>query len=199
MAHAGQVLFNPSTGQETVFHQTAADTDGSLLQLEWRGGPGWRAGPKHVHRRQEERFEVLEGRIRSHVDGRDRVHESGDVLTVAPGATHTVWNASDGPVRLLVEFRPALASETVLETLAALAALGRTRPDGVPRNLFDLALVVHDYEDEIHLARPPLAVQRAVFGPLAWLGRRLGHSAAVPYPASAGVPTDPALTTEGSR
>lgn len=188
MAHAGQHMFNPSTGQRTVFHQTAADTDGALLQLEWMGATGWRAGPKHVHRRQEERFEVLEGRIRSYVDGQERVHETGDVLAVPPGATHTVWNDADGPVRLLVEFRPALASETVLETLAALAAMGRTRADGVPRNLLDLALVVHDYEDEIYLERPPLFVQRAVFGPLAWLGRRLGRSAVVPYPATVEMP-----------
>ena len=199
MAHAGQVMFNPSTGQRTVFHQTAADTDGTMVQLEWMGGPGWGAGPKHVHRRQEERFEVLEGRIRSYVDGQERVHPTGDVLVVAPGAAHTVWNDADGPVRLLVEFRPALASETVLETLAALAVMGRTRADGVPRNLLDLALVVHDYEDEIYLERPPLFVQRAVFGPLAWLGRRLGRSAAVPYPAAAEVPDAAPRPMEMSR
>lgn len=152
------------------------------------GGPGWRAGPKHVHRRQEERFEVLEGRIRSYVDGRERVHATGEALVVPPGAPHTVWNDAEGPVRLLVEFRPALAPETVLETLAALAATGATRADGVPRNLLDLALVVHDYEDELYLERPPLFVQRAVFGPLAWLGRRLGRSAVVAYPAAADVP-----------
>jgi len=199
MAHAGQVLFNPSTGQRTVFHQTAADTDGELLALEWLGGAGWRAGPKHVHRRQEERFEVLEGRIRSYVDGQERVHAVGETLAVPPGATHTVWNDADGPVRLLVEFRPALASETVLETLAALAATGRTRADGVPRNLLDLALVVHDYEDEIHLERPPLFVQRAVFGPLAWLGRRLGRSAVVAYPTTLEMPETDRTLMEMSR
>ncbi len=92
-----------------------------------------------------------------------------------------------------MEFRPALASETVLETLAALASAGRTHADGVPRNLLDLALVVHDYEDELHLARPPLVVQRAVFGPLAWLGRRLGRSAAIPYPPPGVRPGAPRL------
>ena len=199
MAHAGQVLFNPSTGQRTVFHQTAADTDGTLLQLEWTGGPGWRAGPRHVHRLQEERFEVLEGRIRSYVDGLERVHATGAVLAVPARAAHTVWNDGDGPVRLLVEFRPALASETVLETLAALAATGRTRADGVPRNLLDLALVVHDYEDELYLERPPLFVQRAVFGPLAWLARRLGRSAVMPYPAAAEALDAAPRPTEMSR
>ena len=147
------------------------------------GGPQWAAGPRHVHRLQEERFEVLGGRIRSHVAGEERSHGPGDVLTVPPGAVHTVWSDGDDDARLLVEFRPALRSEQVLETLAALAAEGRTRRNGVPRNLLQLALIVHDYEDELYLARPPLAVQRAVFGPLARLGRRRGHPSELAFPA----------------
>src|SRR3954447_17608198 len=176
MAHTGQELFNPITRQTTVFHQTAADTDGALLQVEWGGGPQWTAGPKHVHRLQEERFTVLEGRASSHVAGEERDHAPGDVFTAPAGSVHTVWNAGDGDIRLLVEFRPALRSETILELLVALAEAGRTRRDGVPRNIFDLAILVRDYEDEIYPVKPPLAIQHAVVGPLAWLGRRLGYA-----------------------
>lgn len=181
MAHAGQTLINPVTGLRTTFHKTAADTAGELLQVEWAGGPGWAAGPKHVHRDQEERFEVLAGRVHSFVNGTEATHGPGDVIVAPPGAVHTVWNAADDDVRLLVEFRPALRSEQVLETLAALAVQGRVKADGVPRNLLELALVIHDYEPEIYLAQPPLFVQRALFAPLAALGRRLGYSAEVPY------------------
>ena len=45
-----------------------------------------------------------------------------------------------------------------------------------------LALLVHDYEDELYLASPPLLVQRAMFGPLAFIGRLLGYRAEYPYP-----------------
>jgi mannose-6-phosphate isomerase-like protein (cupin superfamily) len=180
-------MFNPVTGQRTVFLQTAADTAGALLQLEWAGGPEWAAGPEHVHRRQEERFEVLAGRARSSIDGVERLHEPGDVFVAPPGAVHTVANAGDGEVRLLVEFRPALRSEDVLETLASLARAGRVKPDGAPRDLVELALLLREYEDEIYLARPPLAVQRLVLGPVAWLARRLGRrpERAYPVPAAA--------------
>jgi mannose-6-phosphate isomerase-like protein (cupin superfamily) len=185
MAHAGLEMFNPVTGQRTVFLQTAADTAGALLQLEWAGGAGWSAGPEHVHPKQEERFEVLAGRARSRVDGRERIHEPGDVFVAPAGSVHTVSNAGDGDVRLLVEFRPALRSEDVLETLAALARAGRVKPDGAPRDVVDLALLVRDYEDEIYLARPPLALQRLVLGPIAWLGHRLGRRPTRPYPVPA--------------
>lgn len=178
---------NPVTGQRTVFHHTARDTDGELLQLTWSGGPDWAAGPKHVHRLQEERFEVVAGRVRSHVDGVERSHGPGEVFVAPAGSVHTVWSDGDASVELLVEFRPALRSEDVLETLAALAVAGRTNADGMPSDPLQLALIVHDFRDEIHLARPPFLVQRALFGPVAWLARRLGRRGALPYRPSPAV------------
>jgi mannose-6-phosphate isomerase-like protein (cupin superfamily) len=185
MAYAGLEMFNPVTGQRTTFHRTARDTGGELLRLEWAGGAGWSAGPLHVHRKQEERFQVLDGVARSHVDGVEHLHGPGDVFVAPAGSVHTVANAGDADIRLLVEFRPALRSEDVLETLAALAREGRVKSDGAPSDLMDLALLVHDYEDEIHLASPPLALQRLVFGPIAWLGHRLRRPATRPYPVPA--------------
>jgi hypothetical protein len=79
MAKAGDELINPVTGLRTIFRQTARDTGGELLQVDWIGGPGWEAGPDHVHRRQEERFEILSGRLGSRVAGIERLHEAGDV------------------------------------------------------------------------------------------------------------------------
>lgn len=181
MAHSGLEMYNPATGLRTTFHRTAADTRGELLQVTWAAGPEWGAGPKHHHRLQEERFTVRSGRMRAHVDGVETEHGPGDVIIVPPDAVHTIWSIGDEDVELLVEFRPALRSEEVLETLAAIAQEGRTNAEGVPRNLLELALIVNQFEDEIYLASPPLAVQRALFGPLAWLARRLGYSATRRY------------------
>ncbi len=41
---------------------------------------------------------------------------------------------------------------------------------------------MHDYEDEIYLAQPPLFVQRVIFGVLAKVGRLFGYRAEYPYP-----------------
>jgi hypothetical protein len=69
-----------------------------------------------------------------------------------------------------------------LEILAGLARDGKVNKAGVPKSPFVLALLIHDYEDEIYLAKPPLFVQRAIFGPLAFIGRLLGYRAEYPYP-----------------
>ena len=183
MARAGDELVNQVTGLRTIFRKTAKETDGELLQLDWIGDPGWSAGPKHVHPHQEERFTVLSGTLASHVDGLERVYEEGEVVVAPAGSIHTVWNAGgDEEVHALVEFRPALRSEVVLETFAGLARDGKTNKVGVPRNPLRLALIVRDYENEIYLARPPLSVQRAIFGVLASIGQLIGYRAEYPYP-----------------
>jgi hypothetical protein len=60
------------------------------------------------------------------------------------------------------------------ETFFGLAKDGKTNRKGLP-NAVRLAVLIHEYEDELRLARPPFLVQKALFWPLAALGRLLGY------------------------
>ena len=182
MARAGDELLNPVTGLRTVFRKTSRETDGELLQLDWIGSPGWTTGPDHIHPRQEERFEVLSGRLGLRVDGVERVLGEGEAVVATAGSAHAAWNAGDDTVHALVDFRPALRTETAFETLAGLARDGKTNGAGAPRNPLVLALVLHHFEEEIYFVRPPLAIQRVIFGALAKVARLLGYRAEYPYP-----------------
>ncbi len=182
MAKAGDELVNPVTGLRTVFRKTAQETSGELLQVDWIGEPGWTTGPDHVHPLQEERFEVLSGRLGLRVDGIERVLGEGEAITAPPGSAHSAWNAGDDEVHALVEFWPALRTETAFETLAGLARDGKTNEAGAPRNPLLLALVLREFEEEIYFVSPPLFVQRVVFGALAGVARLLGYRAEYPYP-----------------
>jgi quercetin dioxygenase-like cupin family protein len=170
MAKAGDELLNPVTGLRTVFRKTAEETSGELLQVDWIGEPKWTTGPDHVHPRQEERFEVLSGKLGLRVGGVERVHRAGDVIVALADAPHAAWNAGDDEVHVLVDFRPALRTETAFEALAGLARDGKTNRAGAPKNL-------HEFEDEIYFVRPPLLVQKVIFGALARVARLLGHRA----------------------
>jgi quercetin dioxygenase-like cupin family protein len=172
---------NPVTGLRTVFRQTAQETRGELLQVEWIGEPGWTTGPDHVHPLQAERFEVLSGTLGLRVDGVERCHVAGDVIVADAGAPHAAWNDGNDAVRVLVDFRPALRTEVAFETWAALARAGRTTSNGAPRNPLLLALVARHFEREIYFVRLPLTIQRLVLGPLALLARLLGYRAEQPY------------------
>lgn len=177
MVRAGDELVNPATGLRTVFRETAQDTGGALLQVDQIGNPGWTTGPDHVHPHQEERFEVLSGQLGLRVDGVENVHRPGDVIIAPARSPHAAWNAGHDQVHVLVDFRPALRTEIAFETLAGLARDGKTTKAGVPKNPLRLALILRHFEDEIYLVRPPLAVQRVIFGTLAKLGALFGYRA----------------------
>lgn len=177
MANAGDELINDVTGLRTVFRKTAADTNGELLEVDWIGKPGWRAGDLHVHPLQEERFEVLSGTLRSSIDSVEATHATGDVVTAPAGSVHTVWNAGDETVHVRVTFTPALRSETVLEILAALANDGKTDRAGNPKDPLLGAVLMQEFRDEIYPAQPARVVQRILFPLLAAIGRLKGYRA----------------------
>jgi hypothetical protein len=83
---------------------------------------------------------------------------------------------------MIIEFRPALRSEEFFESYFGLGQDGKTDPKtGLP-NPIRMAVLLHEFRDEIHLAKPPLLVQRIVFGTLALGGRLLAYPARYPYP-----------------
>ena len=63
----------------------------------------------------------------------------------------------------------------MIETLWSLGALGRVNAKGLPDPLW-LAAIADEYRDVLVFTRPPAAVQRAIFRPLAAIARRRGRN-----------------------
>ena len=172
MAITGQVLDNPVSGERFIFSQTAADTGGELLAVEFVVAPQGHVPGGHIHPVQEERFEVVSGRMRFKKGRKTVLAGPGDTLVVPPGTSHRFANAGDSPAVIRVEVRPALKMEQLWETTVALAAEGRTFRSGLPRPL-DLALFMREFEQVV---QPPFApgLVRTATAPLAWLAVRRG-------------------------
>jgi hypothetical protein len=75
----------------------------------------------------------------------------------------------------LGEVRPALHSEVFFETLYGLARDGRTDESGVPNPLQFAVMLNGLHKDEIYLAEPPMAMQKALFALLSPVGKLLGY------------------------
>jgi quercetin dioxygenase-like cupin family protein len=172
---SAQTLENPISGERFVFLQTAADTDGELLAFELTLQPGGRVPGGHVHPGQEERFDVQAGHMRFRKGRRTVLAGPGDAVVVPPETYHRFANAGEDPARVRVEVRPPLEMQRLYETVEAFAREGRTLPSGLPRPL-DLALFMHEFEDEVEAPIAPRLV-RAVMAPLAWIGARRGLDA----------------------
>ena len=155
MAHTGQTLENPASGERITFRQTSANTGGELLAIDLELPAGRRVpGGQHIHPKQEERFEVVEGTMRFRMGRKRVVAGPGEVVVVPPGQKHDFANVGDKDALVRVEVRPALKMEQLFETAVGLAQQGRTMPGGIPRPL-DLALFTQEFEDEVQGAFPP--------------------------------------------
>ena len=174
MARSGDVLEIPMTGR-VVFRQTAQETGGELLQFDFFLPVGQESAREHLHPAQDERFEVIRGRVRGRIDGEELVKEAGEVAMMPKGALHFWWNDSDEEAHLRVDCRPALRTEDFYKTMAALAVGER----GIP-NPFHGAVVMREYKDEFCPGAFRSKPRRALIILLAAIGRLLGYKAGPP-------------------
>jgi quercetin dioxygenase-like cupin family protein len=181
MARAGDSIDNPITRETITFRQTSHDTNGALLQIDLVAQPGGAPIAAHVHPKQEERFRIVNGRVRTWLAGRERELVTGDELVVPAGTPHYWKNIGDDACHVVVEFRPALQWEKLFATMFALARDGRTDQQGRPHPL-QMAVTFNYFRDE---AQPVEARDRILsrFLPiLAPFGRLLGYTAIYPNP-----------------
>ena len=163
---------NPAMGARIRFRRLAIDTEGSLLEMDFFLRPGGVIATDHLHPGQEERFEVISGVMHGHVAGEAHVVSAGGSSVVAAGVPHAWSNAGDREAHLVVQFRPALETAEMFDTVFALAREGRTDHRGVPAMPHRLAMLAA-FPREFRPAGMPSAVHRVLVTVFAPLGRRL--------------------------
>ncbi len=144
MPRAGQEIHGPG-GYRLRLIRTAAETGGALLEMEASyAEAGW-LPPAHLHPAQDERFEVLDGSIRTIIAGTERSYGAGERFEVPAGTPHQV--TSEGPARMRWEVRPAL------RTAEFFARLYGEGPDSAQaaESIVDF---LAEFEAEIRMAAP---------------------------------------------
>ena len=154
MIRTGDTIQNPVTGERITFLATSRETAGEAAVIETVVQPHGFVAAAHVHPFQSERFAVAAGTLGLKADRKTLTLEPGDVLTVEPGTPHRFWNAGEDEVRFVCEVRPALEFESLLETMFALAADGKTNRKGMP-NALRLAVIAKAHFDTVRLPFPP--------------------------------------------
>ena len=175
MARAGEAIEHPVTGERITFLETAADTEGARLRMDFRMRRRGFVAAEHIHPFQEERLQVHSGIAHFRLEGTAGTAGAGEEVTVEPGARHVWWNDGDDELRVTVEFLPALRTEFFFETFFAWATAGKVNRKGLPGPL-RFAVLAREYRDEVRLPIP-YPLQWLIATPLAGLGRALGHRA----------------------
>jgi quercetin dioxygenase-like cupin family protein len=114
VAQAGQEIGSPG-GMRLRLVRTGAETDGELLEMEATYLGDGSMPPMHLHPSQTERFEVLEGSMKTIIGDEERVYEAGAVFEVPPGTPHQM--GTDTPTRMRWEVRPAQRTAEFFERL----------------------------------------------------------------------------------
>ena len=85
MINPGDIIENPVTGERIEFLRTARQTGGELVEIEVTVQPNGFVAAAHVHPKQDERFEILEGEIEFKLEKQTVTARPGDVVLVAAG------------------------------------------------------------------------------------------------------------------
>ncbi len=172
MIEAGDVIENPVTGESITFLRTSAETGGALAVMELALSPTAHLAAEHIHLRQEERFEVVEGLIRVRCGGEESLAGAGETVVVPAGSPHAWAPEGDSGARVRLTFTPGADIEDFFDEFFRLGREGRTNTKGMP-NLFVTARL--GLAHEIFLPGAPVPLQRAAFRVLAGAGRALGR------------------------
>jgi mannose-6-phosphate isomerase-like protein (cupin superfamily) len=167
MAHEGQTIHNPRTGQRITFTSLAPEE----LRFDSAMAPGAGREALHVHPRQESGVEVSGGSLVVEIDGVRHDVPAGERIAIPRRTPHRFWNDGDVDAEFVAWFRPALDTAAFFETWCALARDGDLGPEGMP-GLLQLSLLVPEFGAEVRPASPPwplLRVLGAVLGPVARL------------------------------
>ena len=142
------------------------------LEVEATYDPDGSAPPKHLHPSQDERFRVLDGKLRAVVGHEQRELAAGDELDIPRGTAHQMWNPYDGPARVSWTTSPAGRTEDWFRAIDALVRAGRA---GGPGGALSFAALLDEYGDTFRLAVGPGPVVGGAVKALGLVGRLTGH------------------------
>ena len=186
MSKAGDTIENTITKERVVVRVGTEDSGGALLAIDGYVQPGGAVAGEHVHPAIEEWFTVVRGRVGFRIGGHESIAEPGERLHVPAGTAHDWWNAGE-EAHVVVEISPGERFEKMALNLFGLAQDGKTNPKGMP-NLLQAAIFAREFSDVLYFTKPPLVVQRLLFGALAAIAWALGHRGSYPKYTDASEP-----------
>ena len=154
----GTVLDTSALGFTLEVIATSATTDGACFEFDAVGKARGVVAQPHVHERQTEHFEVIEGALRLDLNGVAHHLGPGDTMTVPAGTRHRQRN--DGPSRVRIRHEPAGRSEEFFGRLSELSQNGGYDRFGMPRPKAG-ARIIRDFPEQ-RSALMPVPVQRAL-------------------------------------
>jgi mannose-6-phosphate isomerase-like protein (cupin superfamily) len=117
-------------GGEIRIHADRHDSEGQLELFEFIVPPTYPGPARHVHRKSDELFIILEGQGRFELGSEVVYARAGDRVLVHRGVVHAFRNAGDANLRMLCAFTPAIGMAEYFPRLVDLLKRTDGRPTG---------------------------------------------------------------------
>jgi quercetin dioxygenase-like cupin family protein len=170
MAEVGE-RFDMPDGSVFIVRSPAADNDGAFVEMEFIVPPGCVAPPPHIHPRQVESYEVVEGTFEVMVEGEWTTLAEGDSASVPQAVEHTYRNRSNGTARVRNWHSPAVGFEDFIERVGALLSDAGVRRKRDPRIAICLSTAFLEFDETLV---PSRRRDRIAMGVMSRAGRLLG-------------------------
>ncbi len=102
----GEPLIN-MLGAKVLIRITGRETNGCYAMIEAEQPPNSAPAPLHIHDREDEAIQVLEGRLIVEIDGQQHDAPAGTYIFIPRGVAQRFWNPDSSNCRYQSIFTPA--------------------------------------------------------------------------------------------
>lgn len=175
MAKKGQTLSNQLTGDIFEFLETSEDTNGERVTIKLTVKSKGMLVPDHVHILQDEKCEVISGKLTYMLEGKQNTLQQGQTITLPKLKSHNHFNNDDSPLVYIHTATPALDFEYLIENIVGLSSDGKMKNGKAG---FIQELVTLKYLDsKTYLADVPIGIQKVLMNIIAPVARLFGYRA----------------------
>lgn len=170
--YKGLELTDDILKEKYIFEETAEENGGRRLVYRCHIAPtSGPVSPIHLHTLSDEKFLVLEGEIRVHLDGGWKKVRKGETLIIKRGTPHTGYNNGPEEAVVLCTIEPAHTMGEYIYSMVRLSNRGKTNRKNLP-NLFTIAAMGYKYREQAFIPRC-IFLQRFYFSTVGFLVSRL--------------------------
>ena len=163
--------FEPIIKTKAIVVQSAVDKSRDPVIMIAEIGPGESGPPAHIHPKQHETYEVLEGEGEFVLGTRRLLIKPGDTIEIPANTPHTFKNSTASWLKMRDTHQPALSFEEMMRELHGLVMSGKVKGFSDPKSLMYLSMLWVKHKDLQQSTQPPFFVMRG----MAWIGRLLGY------------------------
>lgn len=173
MAYKGKVIHNAYTGEVIKFLETAADTGGRQLKIQWKIISNKVNCNEHVHENHDEYFEIITGNMHYSIQGKESIAIPGEVIFFPRGVRHQHFITLNDPVVFIYTATPALDMEYIIESISY-KTINTKLKKGMP-SFLQGTVWFESTKAKVYDASVPVFIQKIVSLVLLPIGKILGY------------------------